>query len=119
MRLKLEDIPQDIIEDFASIGFFPKGKNGSFYKKTDDGFTFRISTHKPIEKLNRGRIVLTMFYEKVEDLKNLKITKFAKMKAKKIKELRKIAEAKKENKGSETKEAAKKQKNINNKYANC
>lgn len=74
-KVRLSDIPNWLITKLAYEGFEPKGNNGSFYK-FENGYTYRISTHKtfvPSEK------ILTIIYEDIDELKNIKLSKFQKL----------------------------------------
>lgn len=74
--IKTEHIPDDIKENLENMGFRCKGEYGSFYKK-ENGFTYRIATHK--ETNPDSNIVLTLLYENFEQLRKIKISKFRKL----------------------------------------
>ena len=74
--VKTEHIPEDILDNLERLGFKCKGDYGSFYKK-EKGFTYRIATHK--ETSPDQNVVLTILYEKVEELRKIKVSKFRKL----------------------------------------
>ena len=71
-KVRLSDIPDWLITKLAYEGFEPKGNNGSFYK-FENGYTYRISTHKTFVPSE------TIIYEDIDELKNIKLSKFQKL----------------------------------------
>ena len=55
-KVRLSDIPDWLITKLAYEGFEPKGNNGSFYK-FENGYTYRISTHKTFVPSQKYKIV--------------------------------------------------------------